>query len=107
MGLSISLPSSLVQLQFSRLSAASISMCWVSEFLFPGKILGTMKIAMKKSSPACNPDAYVAGLRGWQRTSVDHLRSFVSGVVTKGGSRKMGSSCLLIERTRPVDSRGK
>src|SRR5690349_3002497 len=32
---------------------------------------------MKKSSPAADPDAYVAGLEGWQRASVEKLRSMV------------------------------
>ena len=32
---------------------------------------------MKKSIPAANPDAYVASLRGWQRTCVEALRAAV------------------------------
>jgi hypothetical protein len=31
-------------------------------------------MAMKKSIPAANPEAYVAGLSGWQRDCVEHLR---------------------------------
>jgi len=34
-------------------------------------------MAMKKSIPAANLDAYVAGLSGWQRDCVEHLRSEV------------------------------
>lgn len=30
---------------------------------------------MKKSIPPPNPDAYVASLHGWQRKTVEHLRS--------------------------------
>jgi hypothetical protein len=32
---------------------------------------------MKKSPPAATPDAYVAGLSGWQRASVESLRTAV------------------------------
>lgn len=32
---------------------------------------------MKKSSPAANPDAYVASLAGWQRVTVEQLRGVV------------------------------
>jgi hypothetical protein len=32
---------------------------------------------MRRSTPAANPDAYVAGLGGWQRECVDHLRAAV------------------------------
>jgi len=34
-------------------------------------------MVMQKSIPAANPDAYVAGLSGWQRDCVEHLRSEV------------------------------
>jgi len=34
-------------------------------------------MVMQKSIPAANPDAYVAGLSGWQRDLVEHLRSEV------------------------------
>jgi hypothetical protein len=34
-------------------------------------------MAMKKSAPAANPDAYVAGLDGWQRGCVEGLRTAV------------------------------
>jgi hypothetical protein len=32
---------------------------------------------MRKVKPAANPDAYVAGLSGWQRASVEKLRAAV------------------------------
>jgi hypothetical protein len=32
---------------------------------------------MRKVPPAANPDAYVAGLSGWQRTCVERLRAAV------------------------------
>jgi hypothetical protein len=34
-------------------------------------------MAMQKSTPAANPDAYVAGLDGWQRGCVGNLRAAV------------------------------
>ena len=34
-------------------------------------------LAMKKSTPAANPDAYVAALGGWRRGLVEQLRSRV------------------------------
>jgi hypothetical protein len=34
---------------------------------------------MQKSKPAANPDAYVAGLSGWQRACVEKLRAAVTG----------------------------
>ena len=39
-------------------------------------------MAMKKSAPAANPDAYVAGFDGWQRGCVEHLRAAVRSAVT-------------------------
>ncbi len=33
--------------------------------------------AMKKTPPAASPDAYVAALAGWQRTTVERLRTTV------------------------------
>lgn len=33
---------------------------------------------MRKSKPAANPDAYVAGLSGWRRTLVEDLRRTVT-----------------------------
>ena len=35
---------------------------------------------MRKSTPAANPDAYVAGLSGWQHASVTKLRKAVRSV---------------------------
>lgn len=32
---------------------------------------------MKKSVPAASPDAYVAGLKGWRRTTVEALRAAI------------------------------
>ncbi len=32
---------------------------------------------MQKSTPAASPDAYVAGLDGWRRDCVEHLRAAV------------------------------
>ncbi len=37
----------------------------------------TTSQTMKKSKPAASPDAYVAALTGWQRATVEHLRSVV------------------------------
>ena len=34
---------------------------------------------MKRSVPAANPDACVAGLTGWRRTCVEELRAAVRG----------------------------
>lgn len=39
-------------------------------------------MAMKKSIPAANPDAYVAGLSGWQRDCVERLRAEVRAAST-------------------------
>jgi hypothetical protein len=39
-------------------------------------------MAMKKSVPAANPDAYVASLDGWQRGCVEDLRAAVRSVAT-------------------------
>jgi len=36
-------------------------------------------MAMKKSTPAANPDAYVEALSGWQRATVEKLRATVAG----------------------------
>jgi hypothetical protein len=37
---------------------------------------------MRKSTPAPNPNAYVAGLTGWQRTCVESLRKAVRATPT-------------------------
>lgn len=39
-------------------------------------------MVMKKSAPAANPDAYVAGLDGWQRGCVEGLRTAVRSAAT-------------------------
>ena len=39
-------------------------------------------MAMKKSVPAANPDAYVAGLDGWQRGCVEDLRAAIRSAAT-------------------------
>ena len=39
-------------------------------------------MAMKKTAPAANPDAYVAGLDGWQRGCVEGLRAAVRSAAT-------------------------
>ena len=39
-------------------------------------------MAMKKTAPAANPDAYVAGLGGWQRGCVEGLRAAVRSAAT-------------------------
>ena len=35
-------------------------------------------MAMRKVTPAANPDAYVAGLSGWRRALVENLREAVT-----------------------------
>lgn len=39
-------------------------------------------MAMKKSVPAANPDAYVASLDGWRRACVEGLRAAVRSAAT-------------------------
>ena len=39
-------------------------------------------MAMKKTVPAANPDAYVASLNGWQRGCVESLRAAVRSSAT-------------------------
>ena len=39
-------------------------------------------MAMEKAAPAANPDAYVAGLDGWQRGCVEGLRAAVRSAAT-------------------------
>jgi hypothetical protein len=55
---------------------------------------------MKKSTPASNPDAYVAGLSGWRRRCVDHLRSAVSSIATLEEAVKWGH--LVFSMNGPV-----
>lgn len=50
---------------------------------------------MKKSAPAANPDAYVAALSGWQRTTVDSLRAAVSAGATLDEVIKWGHLVYL------------
>jgi hypothetical protein len=45
---------------------------------------------MKKSTPAVNPDAYIALLDGWQRRYAEALRSAVVGAVPLQESVKWG-----------------
>lgn len=45
---------------------------------------------MKKSTPAENPDAYIASLGGWQRRYVEALRSAVVGAAQLAESVKWG-----------------
>lgn len=45
---------------------------------------------MKKSTPAENPDAYIASLGGWQRRYVEALRSAVVGAASLEESVKWG-----------------
>ena len=47
-------------------------------------------MAMQKSIPAENPDAYVAALRGWQQRYVAALRTAVLGAVPAQESIKWG-----------------
>jgi hypothetical protein len=37
---------------------------------------------MRRSTPAPNPDAYVAGLDGWRRDCVEHLRAAVRAALS-------------------------
>jgi hypothetical protein len=45
---------------------------------------------MRKSTPAASPDEYVAGLSGWQRTCVEHLRANVRAAATLEEAVKWG-----------------
>jgi len=45
---------------------------------------------VKKSTPAVNPDAYIASLGGWQRRYVEALRSTVVGAAPLAESVKWG-----------------
>jgi hypothetical protein len=47
-------------------------------------------MAMKKSAPAANPDAYVAGLDGWRRECVEDLRAAVRSAATLEEAVKWG-----------------
>ena len=50
---------------------------------------------MKKSTPAANPDAYVAALNGWQRSCVEHLRSSVRASAKLDETIKWGNIVYL------------
>ena len=50
---------------------------------------------MKKSTPAANPDAYVAALKGWQRSCVEHLRSSVRASAKLDETIKWGNIVYL------------
>jgi hypothetical protein len=47
-------------------------------------------MVMKKSAPAANPDAYVAGLDGWRRECVEDLRAAVRSAATLEEAVKWG-----------------
>jgi hypothetical protein len=52
-------------------------------------------MAMKKSTPAANPDAYVAGLHSWQRECVESLRTAVRSAATLEEAVKWGHLVYL------------
>ncbi len=52
-------------------------------------------MAMKKSAPAANPDAYVAGLHGWQRECVEGLRTAVHSAAALEEAVKWGHLVYL------------
>lgn len=52
-------------------------------------------MAMQKSIPAANPDAYVAGLDGWRRKCVEDLRAAVRSVATLEEVMKWGHLVYL------------
>ena len=52
-------------------------------------------MAMKKSAPAANPDAYVAGLHSWQRECVESLRTAVRSAATLEEAVKWGHLVYL------------
>jgi hypothetical protein len=47
-------------------------------------------MAMQKTPPAANPDAYVAALAGWQRPMVEALRKAVRGAAAFDEAIKWG-----------------
>jgi hypothetical protein len=55
---------------------------------------------MKKSLPALNPDAYVTSLNGWQRRSVEYLRSIVRSTSKMEEAVKWGH--LVFSSNGPV-----
>lgn len=52
-------------------------------------------MAMKKSAPAANPDAYVSGLDGWQRGCVEGLRAAVRSAAALEEAVKWGHLVYL------------
>ncbi|HET6782453.1 MAG TPA: DUF1801 domain-containing protein [Pseudoxanthomonas sp.] len=52
-------------------------------------------MAMEKSAPAANPDAYVSGLDGWQRGCVEGLRAAVRSAATLEEAVKWGHLVYL------------
>lgn len=52
-------------------------------------------MAMKKSAPAANPDAYVSGLDGWQRGCVEGLRATVRSAAALEEAVKWGHLVYL------------
>lgn len=52
---------------------------------------------MKKTTPAANPDAYVAALTGWRRACVEELRKCVRGTRGLTESIKWGHVVYLSE----------
>ena len=52
-------------------------------------------MSMKKSVPAANPDAYVAGLHSWQRECVESLRTAVRSAATLEEAVKWGHLVYL------------
>ena len=50
---------------------------------------------MKKSTPAANPDAYVAALKGWRRTRVEELRAAIRAAARLDEVIKWGNLVYL------------
>ena len=63
---------------------------------------------MKKSTPAANPDAYVAALRGWQLPCVEGLRAAVRSsakldeVIKWGNLVYLSNGPVLLIRAEPT-----
>jgi hypothetical protein len=57
-------------------------------------------MAMKKTTPAADPDAYVTALDGWRRELVERLRAAVRGAATLDERIKWGH--LVYQSTGPV-----
>jgi hypothetical protein len=50
---------------------------------------------LKKSTPAANPDAYVAALKGWRRTRVEELRAAIRAAARLDEVIKWGNLVYL------------